>query len=177
MHPKKAYRFCPKCSGRLVPQNENFLKCSSCRLHFYINPAVCNAVILENKKGEILLVKRKFPPKKDLWDLPGGFIQPNETLEQSIKREIKEELNVDITMSQFVGVYPGHYLYQNINYPTLCVVVSAKMAKAKLIPKDDVSQFRFFGRDVVLKQKIAFGGICLGLKDYLKLNWQLASPT
>jgi len=168
MHPKKAYKFCPKCSGKLIPQKENLLKCENCDFCFYINPVICNAVILENKKREILLVKRKFPPKKGLWDLPGGFIQPDESLEQSIKREVKEELNIDVIMNRFIGVYPDHYLYQNINYPTLCITVSAKMGKGQLVVKDDVSQFRFFGKDVILKQKIAFKGIYLGLKDYLK---------
>lgn len=168
MHPKKVYKFCPKCSGKLVPQRDNFLKCLTCNFHFYINPVPCNAVILENKKGEILLVKRKFPPKKGYWDLPGGFMQADETLEESIKREVKEELNIDIIMNRFIGAYPDYYLYQNINYPTFCVVVSAKIGKGKLVPKDDVSQFHFFSKNGALKQKIAFKGIVLGLKDYLK---------
>lgn len=168
MYPKKAFKFCPKCSGKLVYQRENFLKCSACRFRFYINPLPCNAVVLENKKREILLVKRKFPPKKGYWDLPGGFIQPNESLEESIKREVEEELNIDIAMNRFIGIFPDVYLYQNINYPTLCVVVSAKMRKGKLVPKDDVLQFCFFSKDVILKQKIAFKGIRLGLEDYLK---------
>ncbi len=168
MYPKKVFKFCPKCSGKLVPQRENFLKCLNCSFRFYINPLPCNAVVLENNKGEILLVKRKFPPKKDCWDLPGGFIQPNENLEESIKREVKEELNIDISINRFIGIYSDRYLYQNINYPTLCVVVSAKTRKGKLLSKDDVSQFRFFDKGLVLKQKIAFKGILLSLKDYLK---------
>jgi len=168
MNPKNAYHFCPRCGGNLKKTKEkNLLECFFCGFVFYINPAPCNAVILENKKGEILLVKRKFPPKRGYWDLPGGFIQPHESLEESIKRETEEELNINITVNRLIGIYPDYYLFQKINYPTLCVVVSARMKKGKLLPKDDVSQFRFFSKEVVLKQKIAFRGIYLGLKDYL----------
>ncbi len=63
MEPKDFYKFCPKCGEKLIAQKENFLRCEKCGFHFYINPLPCNAVIIENEKGEIMLVKRKFDPK------------------------------------------------------------------------------------------------------------------
>jgi mutator protein MutT len=53
--------------------------------------------IIRNSKGEILLGKRDknsltYP---DYWGLPGGLIEYGETVEQAIKRELKEELGVD----------------------------------------------------------------------------------
>lgn len=113
-------------------------------------------------------MKRRFPPKKGFWDLPGGFIQPDETLTQSVKREIKEELNVDIAVNHLVGSYPDRYLYQGISQPTLNFVVSATIKKGKPLVKDDVSQLAFFSKKTVLRQKIAFEGVRQGLKDYLR---------
>ena len=43
---------------------------------------------------EILLVKRKDPPFKDMWALPGGFMEMNETLEEAARRELLEETSI-----------------------------------------------------------------------------------
>jgi len=44
---------------------------------------------------EILLVQRKDPPFKDMWALPGGFMEMQETLEEAARRELKEETGID----------------------------------------------------------------------------------
>lgn len=168
MDPKKAFRVCPRCSGKLFQKSSNLLQCSNCGFKFYINPVPCNGVIIENQKGEILLVRRAVAPKKGFWDLPGGFININEDLEQSVKREIKEELGVEVEVKKIVNVYNDHYLYQNINFPTLGIVVSAKIVGGELKARDDVSGYRFFKQKAIPFEKIAFKGIKRGLKDYLK---------
>jgi NADH pyrophosphatase NudC (nudix superfamily) len=109
MEPKNFYKFCPKCGGNLVFQKENCLICRNCKFHFYINPLPCNAAIIENEKGEIMLVERKVDPKKGFWDWPGGFINPGESLEDSLKREIKEELNVENNVYLFVTSKRGYF--------------------------------------------------------------------
>jgi 8-oxo-dGTP diphosphatase len=51
-----------------------------------------DAIILdEQTKKKILLIKRKNDPYKSMWALPGGFIEMNENLEDSVKREVLEE--------------------------------------------------------------------------------------
>jgi ADP-ribose pyrophosphatase YjhB (NUDIX family) len=167
MEPKDFYKFCPKCAGGLAPHEGNFLICKKCKFHFYINPLLCNAAIIENEKGEILLVKRKFDPKKGFWDWPGGFINPGESLEDSLKREIKEELNVDIEILGIVGVYEDRYLYQNILNYALCTAVSAKITGGQLKPHDDIEGYKFFPKKEILNQKFAFLSIKRGISDYL----------
>jgi 8-oxo-dGTP diphosphatase len=46
-------------------------------------------------KLKILLIKRKYEPFKDSWALPGGFVLENETIDESINREIKEETGLN----------------------------------------------------------------------------------
>jgi len=43
---------------------------------------------------EILLIQRKDPPFKDLWALPGGFMEMEETLEETARRELMEETGI-----------------------------------------------------------------------------------
>jgi 8-oxo-dGTP diphosphatase len=60
----------------------------------YPRPALTvDAVIFnrEENKLKVLLIKRKYPPFKDQWALPGGFVDIDETLEEAIHRELNEE--------------------------------------------------------------------------------------
>lgn len=166
MDPKGVYKFCLRCGGELN-EKYDYLECSSCGFHFYINPSPCNAVIIENERREILLVKRKLEPQKGTWDLPGGFLKPAESWVDSIKREIREELHVEITVDRIVGIYEDTYLYQGIKNPTLLVTATAKIVGGELRADDDVSDYKYFSREDVLKQDIAFKGVYKSLEDYL----------
>ncbi len=56
----------------------------------------CGAAILRD--GEILLVKRLRPPEAGKWSLPGGKVEFMEPLEAAVRREIREELGVEIVL-------------------------------------------------------------------------------
>ena len=167
MEPKEVFKFCPKCRGDLDLQSNNFLICKKCGLHFYLNPIPTNAVIMENDKGDIMMVKRKFEPKKGYWDWPGGFINPGESLEDSVKREIKEELGVDVGEIEIVGVYEDRYLYQDILSYTICIAVSAKITIGSLKVSDDISGYKYFSKEEIFRQNFAFPSIKQGISDYL----------
>ena len=61
------------------------------------------AAILENQKGEILIAKRKKGNLAGYWEFPGGKIEKGETPEQSLIRELREEMNLEIELSGCVG--------------------------------------------------------------------------
>lgn len=166
MEPINAYKFCPVCSLPLSKKEFRLLVCKNDH-HFYINPFPCNAAIIENEKQEILLVKRKVDPKKGYWDWPGGFIEPGESFETSVKREIKEELGVEIRIEKFLGIFEDTYLYQNIESPILCMVVYAKITDGKLKASDDVAGFKFFSKKEVLKQRFAFDSVKKGISGFI----------
>lgn len=44
----------------------------------------------------VLLIKRKYPPFKNSWAIPGGFVLPNESLEDGVKRELQEETGITV---------------------------------------------------------------------------------
>lgn len=167
--PQKAFKFCLKCGSKVKLSNSRYFACNKCGFHFYINPLPTNAVIIENKKGQILLVKRGVEPKKGLWDLPGGFIEPEETLENSVSREIKEELNISVIKNtiKIIGVYPDTYDYLGVREPTLTIVVCCNIKKGQISPQDDVSEFKFTKKENVVSEKIAFYAVKKGLKKYL----------
>lgn len=167
---KKIFRFCPRCQKPLRWLNKKLVDCPNCNFHFYFNPVPTVAIILENEKKEILLVKRKNKPKKGYWDLPGGFVEFKETAEEAIKREVNEELNIEIGDVNFLGSYVGFYPYKGINYQPLCLIFFGKIADDQiknLQPADDVISFNFFAKDKIPWKRLAFIDIENGLKDYL----------
>ncbi len=138
------------------------------REHHYKNPVPTTAVIFENKKGEILLAKRAYPPKKGWWDLPGGFVGFNESFEEGAMREIKEELGVSVSNLHYVNSHHNLYLYKGLYYHTLCVTFSARLPKQTMTPKDDVASLRFFTKDSIPFGRIAFAAVKKGLEAYIK---------
>lgn len=58
------------------------------------------AALVTNEKGEILLVKSPWRG----WEYPGGLIEPGETFQQALHREIREEAGVEVEITGFVGI-------------------------------------------------------------------------
>ena len=78
----------------------------------YPRPSVCvDIIVLYKKEAQtfILLIERKYPPFENCWALPGGFIEMNETLEQSALRELKEETGIELSSLKQFATYgnPG----------------------------------------------------------------------
>jgi len=65
-------------------------------------PAVA-AVIVEDDR--ILLIKRGKEPSKGKWSVPGGSVEPGETLEEAVEREVYEETGLEIEIGDVAGVY------------------------------------------------------------------------
>lgn len=168
MDPKKAFTFCPRCGGKLAFPKENMRQCSVCHFGLYINPAPTNGVIIENNRSGILMVKRACDPEKGAWDLPGGFIQPQESIDASVKRELREELHIEVVIDRLIGIYTDTYLFDGVINYTMCIMVSADIVSGVITPDDDAEAYKFFSKKDILKQKIAFAGVKKGLIDYMK---------
>ncbi|GBF10325.1 NUDIX domain-containing protein [Tepidibacillus sp. HK-1] len=59
------------------------------------------------KEGKVLAVKKSYSKTKGLWTFPGGFVGPNETMDEAVIREIKEETSIDAKILGIVGGRTG----------------------------------------------------------------------
>lgn len=139
------FPYCPSCGKmRLSPDCEKSFICKKCGFIFYLNTASACAALIFNDENQLLITRRKYDPAKGMLDLPGGFTDPGETLENCLKREVKEELNIELAAQKYFCSHPNQYRYKNILYPVidsffLCRVISF----SNIIANDDVSEFYF----------------------------------
>jgi NAD+ diphosphatase len=101
----RAHRFCPRCGGSLTVRGGGYvLECTQCgRNHF---PRTDPAVIMLVSDGERALLGRQpsWPPGR--YSTLAGFVDPGESLEQAVIREVAEETGVDVTDVTYFGNQP-----------------------------------------------------------------------
>ena len=131
--------------------------------HFFDNPTPTVDIALFNDKGEVLIAERAVEPNKGRYDLPGGFLEIGESIEEGLFREVAEELSLqpeDFTNPIFIGSYPSNYRFSKESRPILIFVFAAKLKTSKtLIPLDDVASTRFVGLNEL-------GSVDFSLPDY-----------
>ncbi len=89
-----------------------------CEICSFNNPKnTATAICVRN--GELLVVKRAEEPEKGKWDFVGGFLNEGEKPKEALKREVKEELGVDIEKAELIGNFSGTYYYKNTKIPVL----------------------------------------------------------
>jgi ADP-ribose pyrophosphatase YjhB (NUDIX family) len=106
-------KFCPSCASEMIfsvpPGDERQrLVCSSesCGRVVYNNPKVTVAtVVMTANRKTILLAKRAIDPALGKWNIPGGFLEKEETLEEGVKRETWEEARASIHVLDLLGIY------------------------------------------------------------------------
>jgi 8-oxo-dGTP diphosphatase len=123
----------------------------------YKNPSVTvDIVIFTVQDGDlkVLLVKRKNPPFKDKWAIPGGFIEYDEPLEKAAKRELKEETGVkDVYIEQ---LYTFGNPRRDPRARVITVAYFALISSDNLVvrPKSDASDVRWYS--IYNPPKLAF---------------------
>jgi NAD+ diphosphatase len=101
-------KFCPHCGQGLIKkqiEGKDRLACpsSSCTYVFWDNPISVVAAIVE-LDGRVILARNRLWPEK-MFGLVTGFLEQGETPEAAVLREVKEELGLDGTVAEFVGLY------------------------------------------------------------------------
>lgn len=81
---------------------------------------VAAAILVKNNK--ILIAQRGYGEFIGMYEFPGGKIEKNETGEEAVKRELKEEMNADIKVENFY--YHAHYEYPNFILEMDCYLCS-----------------------------------------------------
>lgn len=105
LHWERTHQFCSRCGSRTGPKKDERAKlCPQCGLVDYpaISPAIIVAVV---KDREILLAQaRRFVTR--FYSVLAGFVEPGETFEECVQREVKEEVGLDVDRIEYFGSQP-----------------------------------------------------------------------
>ncbi|GAA4165229.1 NUDIX domain-containing protein [Chryseobacterium ginsenosidimutans] len=117
----KILKYCPNCGKESLQwDGEKKWSCPNCNFTLYNNVAGAVAVVIRYN-DEIYLTRRNRDPKKGKLDLAGGFVDPKESAEETCKRELFEELQLDVDISnlKYLTSLPNVYQYKEIDYNTI----------------------------------------------------------
>ena len=149
MHFSTLFTHCPACgSSNFIQNNEKSKHCEVCNFTLYVNASAAVAAFILNESGELLVCKRGKEPEKGTLDLPGGFVDDNETAEEAVKREIGEELQATVIESKYLFSLPNQYEYSGLLIPTLDMFFACKLEDTNnLHASDDVADCFFVPLD------------------------------
>ena len=127
-HVLDKFKFCPVCgSPNFEINNIKSKKCKDCGFSYYLNPSSATVAFILNEKDELLVVRRKNEPAKGTLDLPGGFVDMDETGEEGVAREVKEETGLDAIEVSYQFSIPNLYLYSGFMVHTLDMFYTVKV--------------------------------------------------
>lgn len=122
------------------------------------NIHVSAAIIIKDNK--IFVTQRGYGEFKDWWEFPGGKIEEGETLEECLKREIKEELKADINIDKYLCTveydYPNFHLKMEC---FICYLIDGHLElveaeDAKFITKDQLDNIDFLPADLLVVKEL-----------------------
>jgi 8-oxo-dGTP diphosphatase len=125
-----------------------------------------STAIIPFPEGKILLVKRDTVPFKGYWALPGGRMDPGETVEQTIVRECKEETGLDVEIVRKIGEYVEKGVKDEVEYeyyPT-CFLVKVVGGEIKR-QEGEIQEIRLF-RLQRMPNQLAFEHLKM-IEDYM----------
>jgi NAD+ diphosphatase len=136
-----ANRICGRCGTKTVPVlTERAKKCPSCGLVIYprISPAI---IVLIIRGDEILLARSpRFPA--GMHSVIAGFVEPGETLEHAVHREIKEEVGITVKNLRYFASEPWPFP------DSLMIAFEAEYAAGEItIDNNEIVSAGWFGRD------------------------------
>ena len=105
------FKYCPICGQPLIRQNkDNRPRCVKFERLFYSAPhPTASGIITDAQEEHLLLARHKFDPFKGYWNIPGGFVELGESLEDCHRSELREELEIEIRIIESLGSYPDVY--------------------------------------------------------------------
>ena len=119
---------------------------------------VAAAIIIDN--GQVFATQRGYGDFKDGWEFPGGKIDAGETPEEALVREIKEELETEISVGELIDTieydYPTFHLSMDCFWAEIVSgdLVLTEHEAAKWLTKDELGSVEWLPADVTLTEKI-----------------------
>lgn len=171
-NPQDVIKFCPKCwSSNFCFDWKKRFDCEKCNFVRYNNPVCWVMPIIKNDRWQILVTIRGNDPWKWELDLPWWFVDIWETIEDALKREVKEELNLNVINMKFFGSFPNEYIYKWMIYFPLDFIFECEVENFDTITfKDDISGYDFIDPISINLNDITSKSFPNVIREYIQRN-------
>jgi ADP-ribose pyrophosphatase YjhB (NUDIX family) len=175
------FRRCPRCGAEhLEISGEHRIYCAACHFEYFHNVATAVGALIITTQG-LLLLERAKEPSRGKFALPGGFVDPGETLEAALTRECEEEIGwkAELHRMEYFCSFPNTYLYKDILYHTcdMFFVIKRDTLDITQLQKDpaEVKAIRIIPIDEIQAESLAFESTRKAVEKLIKTN--MLSPT
>lgn len=137
--------------------------CRACGFIHYVNPKVVAGAVVAHQ-GNILLCKRAIEPRLGYWTIPAGYMELNESVEDAVRREAREEACADITLEALLAVYTITRLSQ------VQIFFKARLEERQFAPGIESLDVRLFAWDDIPWADLAFPSVHWALRHYASVR-------
>ena len=164
-----AYLFCPRCGTEVESRGRIPFRCRECGFADYFGPVAAVGAIVVNAKQEMLFVRRSRDPGKGKWGLPGGFVDPDETAEDALRREVAEETGLQVKTLSFLLTLPNRYEHHGVVAPVIDLFFEAQVASPERISlaEDELDAFEWSRPTPKHLDNMAFQSNRLAVEDWM----------
>jgi len=173
--PLDFFAHCPRCgaaASRPEPGAKAF-GCDACGFRVYFNVGTATLAVIENARGEVLFLRRARDPGAGKLGFPGGFADPDESAEEGLRREIREEAGLEVGELTYLCSCPNRYPYRGVLYPTLDLAFHARVAEgaeALTLEAGEVAGGEWKDPSTVDPDEMAFPSARAALRLHLSLQ-------
>ena len=170
------FRYCARCGvDHLEIVDDHRLFCPDCNFEYFHNVATAVGALIISRKG-LLLLEREKEPARGKFSLPGGFVDPGETLEEALLRECEEEIGwkADRKALEYFCSFPNTYRYKEVLYYTCDIfyIIKQDTFDAANLYRDplEVSSLRIVPLTEIQSETLAFESTRKAVAMLLKTN-------
>lgn len=169
-HPLSLFKFCPRCgSAQFAVSDGRSKRCADCGFTYYHNASASTVAVIFNARGELLTARRALEPARGTLDLPGGFVDPGETLEEGCRREVREETGGEVSALRYLFSLTNVYSFSGFDVHTTDAFFLCRLADdAALAAADDADALRWLPAADVRPEEFGLASIRLGVERLIR---------
>ncbi len=169
-HPLAQFKYCPKCgSARFGQHNFKANRCEECGFVYYFNSCAATVAFIVNERDELLVCRRAKEPAKGTLDLPGGFIDMDETGEEGVCREVLEETGMEVIHTEYLFSLPNRYLYSGFTVHTLDLFFRCTVKDtSRFWAMDDAAELFFLPIEAIRPEEFGLLSVRRGVERFIK---------
>lgn len=167
----EAYMHCPLCGSEDYALHGNGRVCGGCGHQDFNNPITAVAAFILDHNDRVLLIRRAKDPARTKLAPPGGFVDAGESLEQAIRREIAEEVGLEVQEVRYLSSHPNDYTYHALGRPVCDVFFVAEAQSCEVfLQTEEASAWQWHPLAEIDAADLAFDSMRHALAE-LRRHW------